>query len=59
MVWIIEPDDEATNEAPPVPVGVHVMVITLTPDGGIFGGVLTNMRFSSRQFSRCRRAEDR
>jgi hypothetical protein len=44
--WIIEPDDEATNEAPPVPVGVPVMVITLRPDGEVFGGVVTNMRVS-------------
>ncbi len=42
MAWIIDPDDEATNEAPPLPVGMPVMVVTLTPDGGIFEGLVTS-----------------
>ena len=42
MAWIIEPYDEVPSEGQPLPVGMPVMVVTLTPDGGIFEGLVTS-----------------
>lgn len=48
MAWIIEPDDEATNEAPPLPVGMPVMVVGL-PDESLFEGLVTGTLVSLHQ----------
>ncbi len=42
MAWIIEPDDDAPGREERLPVGMPVMVVTLTPDGGIFEGLVTS-----------------
>jgi hypothetical protein len=48
MPWIIEPEDEATDEAPPLPVGVPIMVVGL-PDGSLFEGLVTGTPVSLHQ----------